>query len=50
LALKESDKSLKKDQQALNGLGLFQMNLELTLLYQVIADYNPQLQKDVETL
>lgn len=50
LALKESDKSLKKDHQALNGLGLFQMNLELPLLYQVIADYNPQLQKDVETL
>jgi len=50
LALNESAKSLKKDQQALNSLGLFKMNLELPLLYQVIADYNPELRIQIETL
>lgn len=50
LALVESCKSLKKDQQALSSLGLFRMELELPLLYQVIADYNPQLQKDIKAL
>jgi len=50
LALVESGKSLKKDQQALSNLGLFRMELELPLLYQVITDYNPQLQRDIEAL
>lgn len=50
LALNESNKTLKKDQQALNSLGLFQMTLELPLLNQVIADYNPQLRIEIEAL
>lgn len=50
LALVESGKSLNKDQQALSSLGLFRMELELPLLYQVITDYNPQLEKDIEAL
>lgn len=50
LALNESSKSLKKDQQGLSNLGLFRMELELPLLFQVISDYDPQLQKDIETL
>ncbi len=50
LALVESGKSLKKDQQVLSSLGLFRMELELPLLYQVITDYNPQLQKDIDAL
>lgn len=50
LALNESSKALKKDQQVLSNLGLFRMELELPLLYQVIADYNPQLRNELETL
>lgn len=50
LALVESGKSLKKDQQALSSLDIFGMELELPLLYQVIRDHNPQLQKDIEAL